>query len=117
MKISFFQEERKQKLLVLQKPAKITQNNYEILKTNLQLLLNFQKEHKNLIKNTGNRKDVILALAYLKYNKELSEYFEALNDYNRYELNHSKIVIDLPEQINENQLTKEKAEHYLKQFT
>jgi hypothetical protein len=117
MKISFFQEERNQKLLVLQKPAKITQNNYEILKINLQLLLNFQKNHKYLITDTGNRKDVILALAYLKYNKELNEYFEALNDYNRYELNRSEIVIELPDIIDENQLTKEKAQNYLKQFS
>jgi hypothetical protein len=57
-----------------------------------------------------------LALSYLKYNKELSEYFEAINDYNRYELNRSKILVDLPEQIDENQLTKEKANNYLKQF-
>jgi hypothetical protein len=52
MKISFFQEERNNNLLVLQKPAKITQNNYEILKTNLELLLNFQRDNKVLIQGT-----------------------------------------------------------------
>jgi hypothetical protein len=57
-----------------------------------------------------------LALSYLKYNKELNEYFEAINNYNRYELNNSKILVDLPDQIDENQLTKEKANNYLKQF-
>lgn len=117
MKISFFQAERQNKLLVLQKPAKITLNNYKILKTNLELLLKFQKDYKYLIENTGNRKDVILALSYLKYNKELNEFFEALSDYNLYELKHSEIKIIIEEEVDENQLTVEKAKEYLSKFT
>ena len=116
MKISFFQDERENDLLILKPTPKITQKNYEILKLNLELLLDFKQEYKHLIINSKNRKDIILNLSYIKYNKQLWEYFAALNDYNRYELNHSKIIVDLPPVVDENQLTKIKADDYLQQF-
>jgi hypothetical protein len=67
----------------------LSNDDFTILYKNLNKLLNFYDDYKYFIENSNNRKDSLLALSYNKYTKELNEYYSALTDYNKYQLNNS----------------------------
>ena len=118
-KLNFFEQQRDdQWLLVLLKPASITNENYIILEENLNKLIDFYKKYQYFIENSTNRKDIILQLSYTKYIDELKEYFLALSDYNEYVLEYDTAAINpiFESEKNENILSKDDAVIFLKQF-
>jgi hypothetical protein len=89
-KINFFKTERdNQKLLELLDSPTLSNEDFTVLYKNLKKLLSFYDDYKYFIENSNNRKDTLLALSYNKYTKELNEYFDAMTDYNQYQLNNS----------------------------
>ena len=117
-KINFFEDQRdEQWLLVLEKFPSLSNEDYITLNEYLNKLLNFYEKYQFFINNSENRKDYILSLSYKKYSSSLSEYFEALTDYNKYQLtNNDSVTQPLFEVDNENKLDKQKAIDYLSQF-
>lgn len=118
-KVNFFEPELDDKwLLILLKPAGITNKNSIILQNNINKLLDFYKEYQYFIENSPNRKDKILRLSYNKYIEKLWEYFLAMNDYNEYVLKYDKAALNPTFEVetNENILSIEQAILFLKQF-
>lgn len=116
-KVNFFQADRdKQKLLILLDSPTLSNDDFSVLYKNLKKILDFYDDYKYFIENSNNRKDTLLALSYNKYSKDLNEYYNALTDYNKYQLNNT--IVDTPDFSNnkKDELSIEKITEYLKQF-
>ncbi len=122
----YFLKQRDEKnLLSLKQESEINKENVRNLEKSIDLIIKFFNDYKSILEPNKNNKDKFIISLYSKLDKNFEEYFFAILKNNEYvvkydkttsKLLETKTISEKIEESNQDKLSKEKINSYLKSF-